>query len=437
MKILVIGQCTLHWGRMEFGNIGNYYVIEPFFRELHRVFHSATIRTTFQMSADFCKAESIECLPMDYYYGWKDDDLDKAQKELSIASVYNKTKELTDETPYIKEVLSSDLVIDYSGDIWGANADFVGPNRFLIGLIKDKIVQLLGKPIAMLAGSPGPFNTDSTLPFARDVFKNFTYVSIREPESRRVLNHFDFDANKVIDSACPAFLFEPSSQESIQRYLQRTPLERKNKPVIGFILCGWNLRKGPYSRTDWLDSEFEQYVNALSFFVKKYNTNVCLISHSNGFDLPPNFKPIKGRDFPLLKRFYDILQKTDIAKDVFLFDGIYTPKETKAIIANFDMLISGRVHGAVAGLSQNIPTVIIDYGHEPKAHKISGFAQIAGIGKYIANPADPEQIKNTIETCWINKERIHAFLKQRNSDYIKPLVHKQFDDIAKIMESNP
>ena len=32
-----------------------------------------------------------------------------------------------------------------------------------------------------------------------------------------------------------------------------------------------------------------------------------------------------------------------------------------------------RIHGAVAALSQSVPTVIIDYGHEPKAHKLIGF----------------------------------------------------------------
>jgi colanic acid/amylovoran biosynthesis protein len=47
MTIFVIGQCTIHWGRMEFGNIGNYYIAEPLFRELHRVFPEATIKTTF------------------------------------------------------------------------------------------------------------------------------------------------------------------------------------------------------------------------------------------------------------------------------------------------------------------------------------------------------------------------------------------------------
>lgn len=49
-NIFVIGQCTLHWGRMEFGNIGNYYIIEPFFRELHRVFPQANIKLCFLKS---------------------------------------------------------------------------------------------------------------------------------------------------------------------------------------------------------------------------------------------------------------------------------------------------------------------------------------------------------------------------------------------------
>ena len=49
MRILLIGQCTLHWGRMEFGNLGNYYIMEPFVRNLHRVFPDAEICTTFQM----------------------------------------------------------------------------------------------------------------------------------------------------------------------------------------------------------------------------------------------------------------------------------------------------------------------------------------------------------------------------------------------------
>ena len=73
MRILLIGQTTLHWGRMEFGNIGNYYIIEPLIRELHRYIIDAEIHTTLQMSDNFCDKEKVCRLPIDLYYSWEDE----------------------------------------------------------------------------------------------------------------------------------------------------------------------------------------------------------------------------------------------------------------------------------------------------------------------------------------------------------------------------
>lgn len=431
MKIFIIGQATLHWGRLEFGNIGNDYVIEPFFLQMRRVFPDAIINTTFQMSTPFIKQMNITCVPMELFYGWKDDDLSNAYKEYAIAQIYNETGRIIEKTPFIEEVLSSDLVISFSGDIWGQNADFVGPHRFLVGLLKDRVAQLFGKKTAMIAGSPGPFNMDDTLPLAHTVFNHYDYVSNREAISKEVLRKFGFDVMNVVDAACPAFLFEPGTQESIKPYIKGTPLEIKERPVLGFILCGWNLLKGPFSREDWTDDEFDQYKETLIHFVKIHDVDVCMMSHSNGFELPPHFKPIRGRDFPLVKRFYEIMQKTEIADRVCLLDGLYNPKETKAIIANFDMLISGRVHGAIAGLSQNVPTVIVDYGHEPKAHKLKGFAGVAGIEDYLAEPSDVKHIIEVSDRCWENREKIRNFLAQRNVT-VRKMVEGQFDDLAKL-----
>ena len=67
MRIFLTGLCTVHWGRLEFGNIGNYYITETSIRELHRVFPDAEIVTTFQMTDEFCKRERITCLPMELF----------------------------------------------------------------------------------------------------------------------------------------------------------------------------------------------------------------------------------------------------------------------------------------------------------------------------------------------------------------------------------
>lgn len=431
MNILIIGQCTLHWGRMEFGNIGNYYIIEPFIRELHKVYPDAKIRTTMQMTERFQKDENIEIVPMELYYGWNANDLETALSELASAQIYAKTGIIPKETPYIQEVLKADLVIDFSGDIWGDNADFLGADRFLIGLIKDRVPQLLGKKTVMLAGSPGPFEKQQVKEFAKEVYTNFDLVTNREPISIGLMEKAGFDISKTESLACPAFLFEPAKGKKIEKLLEDEGLKTSRKKV-GFIICGWNFIEGPFDKENRENNEYIQFAQAVEFISEELGVDVYLMSHSNGFYVPPKeFKLIHGRDYPEAKKLQEIIETRGIAKNVYSLDGVYDTWETKAILGSFDMLISGRVHGAVGGLSQNVPTVIIDYGHEPKAHKIMGFATVAGVEKYVADPAIKEDIISKIKNCWIGRIEYRHFLEQKIPD-VKNLARKNFDALKGI-----
>ena len=59
MKILLTGQCTLHWGRMEYGNIGNYYIFEPLLAYLNEKFEGKTskIPTLNTLKSKLCIKE--------------------------------------------------------------------------------------------------------------------------------------------------------------------------------------------------------------------------------------------------------------------------------------------------------------------------------------------------------------------------------------------
>jgi len=400
MKILIIGQCTLHWGRMEFGNIGNYYIIEPFVRELKINFPNCEISTTLQMSSGFCKREDINVLPMDLYYSWSENELINAKNELRIANDFFKEGVLNETTPYINEVLQSDLVIDFSGDIWGDNADFLGEDRFYIGLCKDRVAQLLGKKTIMLAGSPGPFSSNNNLDFAKEVFKGFNFVTNRESLSRDILENNNFDVSNLHDLACPAFLFDPKIIFDIDAFLEGEGLIKTKKPIVGFVLCGWNFVKGPFDKWPICDDEYTVFAEAIEY-LEALGAKVCLMSHSNGF-IPKKkpFELLHGRDYPVAKQLQGVIQKRGIAKDVCVLDGVYDAWTTKAIIGNFDMLVSGRIHAAVSALSQSVPTVIIDYGHAPKAHKLRGFAIEVGVLNYVADPADNLDLISKINACW-------------------------------------
>lgn len=414
MKILLIGQTTLHWGRMEFGNIGNYYIIEPFIRELHKIFPQADVVTTLQMSSRFSQEEKVRVLPMELYYGWKGNDLEIAFEEFTSAYIFHKTGFLPKRTPFVDEVVNSDLVIDFSGDMWGDNADFLGSNRFLIGLLKDRIAQLLGKKTALVAGSPGPFNNLRTLGFAQEVFKSFDLVTNRESLSVELLETSGFDTSKVVSLACPAFLFEPKPILEIADISVQVGLSRKDKVAFGFILCGWNFLDGPFDKWPRADGDYAPFAEAVEFITEEIGARVYLMSHSNGFPIPPApFKLIHGRDYQIIKQLGAVLDNRGISKDFHVLDNVLDAWQTKAIISQFDVLVSGRIHGTVAGLSQNVPTVIINYGHGPRAHKLRGFAIEAGVEDYVADPNIKDDIIKKIELCWSNRFELEQRLKQK------------------------
>lgn len=422
MRIFVMGQCTLHWGRMEYGNIGNYYIVEPMFGELRKVFPEAEIVTTMQFSDIFCRRHNIITVPQEIYYDFdRTDNLESAKHEYQIVS-----DRLTAETPYINEIRKSDLVIDFSGDIWGDNASFLGNDRFEAGLYKDLTAQLL-KPTVMIAGSPGPFKYCKVLDLAKQAYAGFSLVINREPASSELLGKYKFDLSKTKVCACPSFLFQPASAETVKQTVLCNRLFIDNTKVkVGVMLCGWNFSRGPYDIWPRRDSEYDNFVELICNLAKESDREFYLLAHSNGFEVPPaSFRLKHGRDFPIMKQLDCILQKTDIASKVFLLDGIYSPEITKGIIKNFDVLISGRVHGAVGGLSQAVPTMIIDYGHEPKAHKLIGFAKMADIEEYIANPNDVESLIQTGERLIGQKDNVHRKLIER-MDYLTASAKNQF-----------
>jgi colanic acid/amylovoran biosynthesis protein len=434
MKILVTGLCTVHWGRLEYGNIGNYYIVEPFFRELHRVFPKAEIVTTFQMTEEFCEREKVTSLPMDMYYSWSDNDVDIALKEYGIAELYKKTGQLIESTPYLEQVISSDMIVDISGEMWGDKANPVGNNRMLVNLLKMRVAQLLGKHTVLYAVSAGPFSDEKTNGLAKITFENFSLVTIREPETTKRLNSIGFNMDNTKDIPCPSYLFEPETSEKISYILNKESVSESLKPTIGLVVCGFNL-KLPYDKWPRDDSDYNEFVILIEHIINNLDSRVLLISHSNGFDLPPNFKFKPGRDYQVIKQLQEIVCKRQNIKDmndILCIDNAYIPKETKGIIGQLDMMVTGRVHASVASVSQSVPTVFITYEEAENSGKTLGFASISGLQDYVSKPDATEMIKK-VDMCFKNKEKIKVHLKQR-IPVVKDMARQGIDDLKLIFK---
>ena len=415
-KILVTGLCTLHWGRLEFGNIGNYYIVEPLFRLLHKHFPNYEVLTTFQMTNEFAEREQIQILPMEIYYNWsleKDlknayDDVDKARQYCNGCS--------TNLTQYDQVVVECDLVINVSGDMWGDNAEHVGHQRFLVDCLKMKAAQLLGTKTILYAVTPGPFEKVDDRKLALEVFENFSLVVIREKLSKNNLEKWGFPTKQVIWAPCPSFLFEANLayQSKWTKYIENA--HKNKRKVVGITFGGFNMPVGPYDMWPRSEEQYEVYLKLVEYMIKQLELDIIVFSHTNGFDLPPNFKLKNGRDHIILEKFYKLLieKNEDYRKHIILVDEPLLPCNIKALIGQLDMLITGRVHASVAAASQCVPTVYIEYDRRViYSDKMYGFSSLLGMDKYVCVPENLQGLIKTVTECHKNLEQIKKELQER------------------------
>ena len=419
MKIFVTGLTTLHWGRMECGNAGNFYVGSPFFRELNRVFPDAELVTTLQFSNRFNEERNIRAVPMESYYAWDEDgaDLSNALEEYGIAEIYQSTGSLIKETTYIREVLDSDLVLFFHGDMWGDNADANGNNRFAVDLLKVRTAQLLGRKTVMMASSPGPVTEESTLELAKVAYNSLTASLNREAASKGLMESLGFDVSRTSSHVCPAFLFnhkDYAGNVDVDALYSDGGIPRgdgvKN---IGLIPSTYSVSGASFDQWSWDESDFDSFVDLIEHILATKDDNVVLVPHAYGFDQDPDFRRTHWRDYKAICQIVDIVErrgKVDI-KRLYRLDSILYPWESHAFLGGLDLLVSGRVHGSVGALGQFVPTMAISYKNGPLAHKMTAFFEILNMERWVV-PSEVDDFTEIFDKLYEKQAEVHEELKQ-------------------------
>lgn len=409
MKIFVTGLTSSGLGTMEAHNLGNYIIVEPLFRLLRSTFPSARIATSIQMSDAFYERHNlIGCRDARFFtYGLRTGVATALDALRILVWKVSRTEVLLD-SPLLSEIFQADLVIDFSGDIYGDNA---GWTRFLETNMRLAFACSLKKRVAMIVGSPGPFSSLWRLVVAKRMLAKLRLLTNREPLSTSMLAYVGIGGQHIYSTACPSVLFSPAPIEEMPKNEDFSQVFENRAPTIGIILCGWNMPVGPHSRWPRDDSEFEVFVQLIEHLLLTTSFRICLMSHQNATLRDGSL--IKGNDHRLIDRLLELLRRRYHSERVFALSGLYDAAQSKTIIGAFELLISGRVHGAVQGLSQGIPTAILDYGHQPKAHKLEGFATVYGINQYVCDPADISQSKEVISRLIANRSLVREHLSLR------------------------
>ena len=119
--------------------------------------------------------------------------------------------------------------------------------------------------------------------------------------------------------------------------------------------------------------------------------------------------------------------------DVKKVDTLYQPWEMHTLIGSLDMLISGRVHGAVAGLEQAVPTIAFDYKNGPLAHKMLGFFDLIDMKEYVI-PRDEDDFIRCFERAYDNLALIRKRLLE-NYPIVERKAKESFEILRAFVEN--
>ena len=320
--------------------------------------------------------------------------------------------------------------------MWGDNRDSSNANRFLVELIKMKTAQYLGIPTVLLLSSPGPIDDMAMRRICKPVYENFSLVVNREPLSRDLFDSYGYDVENTFSRACPAFLF---SKEYYPDAVDNNALLSKegipgDEKLTGFIVTTNSLQGGSFSDWERSDDDFIYLAELVEYAINERGENVVIFSHSDGFVREPEFKRVPWRDYKMGEQLYELLLKRGIAdsKKLFRIKGIYQPWEIHRFIGGLDKLISGKLHGAVAGMEQYIPTLPIDFQNGPISHKMQGMFTMINVQQYIVPRGEKKLIPYYKKVCE-EADMIRATLKE-SIPKMQAMAIDAFDMLPKLCE---
>lgn len=315
-----------------------------------------------------------------------------------------------------------DAILDLSADSYSSDA--VNWLTILNHSLELLSARLLNIKVIVFAVSPGPFRPRLIQYLAKYTLNKMTIITVREKISVDLLLSIGVNKNKIIETACPAFLFKPvAKNEATALFKQEViNINKNNKiPLFGFSLAGYNL----YSYHTWTNplsyKDLDTYATAIEYAINKINANIVLIPHVYRTNQWTG-EAINGPDYVTLRNLYNNL-KNNYGNRIYLLSKTYTSAQMKGIIGLLDLFITGRLHAGIGALSQNIPTVLIAYGH-----KHYGIAKLLEQENLVCTGTDAEEMKEKILYAWKNKREISDMLNQKMKTIIE-LANKNFTTV--------
>lgn len=328
----------------------------------------------------------------------------------------------------LREYSSADVIVDVSMDVLSDDFGLVT----VVEHSKDILLGvLLGRPVVVWAQSPGPFRSRLTRWLVRMALNRVALITVREEVSAAYLREISISRPPIYVTADPAFILEPSGEQTALDILVRCGVDPARRPLVG-LAPSWTLlmtraKKSGYlryllsvfrvtrlimpeklslalqrraGRLKSLDMSSLVGIAALTevvdHLVEKLGASVILIPHDTD---------------PLLDDRHvcsEIIRRTKHPTMVKLVDGDCSASDLKAVIGRCDLFVGGKMHANIAALSMRVPTLGIAYHH-----KFSGIMGLLGQEKRVCTDLNPDELKQGIDSLWLQREGTRVRLTER------------------------
>ena len=266
------------------------------------------------------------------------------------AFAYRLTKAKSSKSNFWDCFLSSDLILDLSGDSLSSDYSNFSLATLALPLL---IARLLKKPYMICAESVGPFSNNVTHKLLIALLKEASVITTRERLTDKILNDLGIYRN-IVPTQDLAFALKPASDIRVKEICEKEEIN----PELSWIAMSISGLISHYAFKNLPpDQRRTAYLIAMSeladYIVTEYGYNLIFIPHV----VIPN----QNSDLNISLAVYERMRHKEKAVVV---KGDYLGNELKGIIGLCDILIGSRMHATIASLSQCIPTITYVYNHK-------------------------------------------------------------------------
>lgn len=240
-------------------------------------------------------------------------------------------------------VRSADLVVSTGGDNFGKD---YGP--FQNHLTPFMEGQEVGAETVFLGQSIGPFKSSRAMNLFRRVARRCSLTTCRESLSYDFcLEQVGIPKERTALVGDVAFLLKPVERTRVDEILKAEGVEPDERRIV-LSISGGISKFSEQSR----ESHLERWVQIIRRLKAEIDARIIIVPHVWNDTHTP-----KNNDMVTSLAIKDRLADPDIVLPLQDLNA----KEYKGIIGSAEFVVAERMHAAIAGLSQGVPTVAISY----------------------------------------------------------------------------